>query len=62
MFIVRGASEMGPVSIACGTSGQALEKVLQLLGRGFQNVTVTDPTGRSRSADEFLRIAADEEP
>jgi hypothetical protein len=46
-------SEIGPASFACGTRGQALERVLDLLGRLFQNISVTDPRGRTWTADEF---------
>jgi hypothetical protein len=59
MFIVRGISATGSSSFACGTTEQALKTVLELLGRGFQNVTVTDPKGQCLTADEFLR-ASDE--
>lgn len=56
MFIVRGTSQLGPSSYACGTSEQALERVLDLLGRGFQGVSVADPKGRTWTGDEFQRV------
>ena len=55
MFIVRGVSEIGPASFACGTTEQALERVLDLLGRLFQNISVADPKGRVWTADDFQR-------
>jgi len=61
MFIVRSVSQTGVVSIACGTAEQALEKMRELLGRGFQNVTVTDPKGRRWNADEFQRVSEDDD-
>jgi hypothetical protein len=57
VFIVRGASEKSSVSIACGTAEQALEKLLDLLRRGFQDLTVTDPKGREWTADDFQRVS-----
>jgi hypothetical protein len=57
MFIVRGTCKAGFRSYACGTADQAYEKVTQLLGRGFENITVTDPSGRCRTAEEFLRVS-----
>jgi hypothetical protein len=56
MFIVRGVSEIGTASFACGTTEQALERVLDLLGRLFQNISVTDSKGRTWTADEFQRV------
>ena len=61
MFIVRGMSPTGPVSFACGTGEQALKKLLELLGRSFQDITVTDPKGRCKTADEFLRVPEDDD-
>jgi hypothetical protein len=55
MFIVKGTSNAGSSSFACGTADQALEKVRELVGRGFQSITVTDPKGRCRTGDEFQR-------
>jgi hypothetical protein len=46
-------SEIGPASFACGTAEQALERVLELRGRLYQKISVTDPKGRTRTADEF---------
>jgi hypothetical protein len=56
MFIVRGMTKTGSVSCACGTAEQALEKLLELIGRRLQEITVTDPKGRCMTADEFLRV------
>jgi hypothetical protein len=36
VFIVKGRSEKGSVSIACGTAEQALEKLLIYLGEAFR--------------------------
>jgi hypothetical protein len=60
MFIVRGKSEIGSASFACGTTEQALDKVLELLGRRFQDISVTDPNGRRFTADEFQRAFNDD--
>jgi hypothetical protein len=57
MFIVRGI-ETRSVPFACRTHKQALEKVLELLGTGFQ-VTIDDASGRCWTSDEFLRVAVD---
>jgi hypothetical protein len=54
MFIVRGMSEIDSASFACGTTERALDKVLELLGRRFQDISVTDRKGAS-TADEFQR-------
>ena len=55
MFVVRGISADRPSSFACGTTEQALEKVLELIGRGFQDISVTNSKGRKFTADEFQR-------
>ncbi|MBM0206516.1 hypothetical protein JNW90_28570 [Micromonospora sp. STR1s_5] len=55
-------SEKGSTSFACGTAEQAIEKLRELIARGFQDVTVTDPNGRKWTADEFQRITGDEQP
>ncbi len=60
MFVVRGMSQIGSASFACGTTEQALDKVLELLGRRFQELSVTDPKGRTWTADEFQRAFNDD--
>jgi hypothetical protein len=59
MFIVRGSNETGSVSFACRTSVQVLEKVHELLGQGFKNVTIDDVAGRCWNCDEFLAAPFD---
>jgi hypothetical protein len=54
-------SQIGSTSFAYGTAEQALEKVLELVARRFQNITVTDPKARLWSADEFQRIGFDDD-
>ena len=61
MFIVKGTSNAGSSSFACGTADQALEKVRELVGRGLQDITVTDPKGRRWTADEFQRASQDDD-
>jgi hypothetical protein len=61
MFIVRGTSGTGlvearSVSYACRTSAQALQKVLELLGKGLRDVMIVDPKGRRRTSAEFLGV------
>jgi hypothetical protein len=53
MFIVRGSNETGSVSFACRTSVQVLEKIHELLGQGFKNVTIDDVARRCWTSDEF---------
>ena len=60
MFIVRGTNLVGFQSFACGTTEQSLEKVLELIWRGFQDISVTDPKGRRFTADEFQRAFNDD--
>jgi hypothetical protein len=46
-------SQIGSASITCGTREQTLEKLFELLGRGIQELSVTDLKGRTWTADEF---------
>jgi hypothetical protein len=45
--------------LACGTTEQAQERVLDLLGRLFQNISVADPKGRVWTADDFSGLQQD---
>ena len=71
MFIVRGKDLVGSKSLACGMTEQTLDKVLELLGRRFQDITVTDPSrdhpsssqarGLVIDVDQAILIARDDE-
>jgi hypothetical protein len=56
MFIVRGMSEIDSASFACGTTERALDKVLELLGRRFQDISVTDRKGRKHGRRVSARL------
>ena len=61
MFIVRGMNETGTVSLSRRTSEQARQAVVELLERGFRNVTVDDANARSWTSAEFLRVDHDDD-
>ncbi len=54
MYIVKATSHAGPVSFACGTLDQALDRLADLSSRGFQEVSVKDPKGKEWSAAAFM--------
>lgn len=57
MYKVKATDPHGqPVTVACGTAEQAVEKALELEARGFRDVMVTDLKGQVRSAAKFARM------
>ena len=56
MYLVKGQDPAGrSATFACGTEEQAMEKTWELARRGFREVTVTDPQGKTWSAAAFER-------
>lgn len=55
MYTVKASSHTGPVSFACGTPEQALDRVFELTSRGFKDIAVTDPSGKVWTAAAFER-------
>lgn len=53
MYIVKATNHAGPVSFACGTADQALDKSDELSARGFKDVTIKDPKGKEWTAAAF---------
>lgn len=46
VYIVKATDHRGPVSYACGTVYQALERASDLAGRGVKDVIIKDPKGK----------------
>ena len=54
MYKVTGTDPTGrALTFACGTDLQALDKVRELMGRGFRDISVSDPTGQKISGTAF---------
>ncbi|BCM82202.1 hypothetical protein NS228_04365 [Methylobacterium indicum] len=54
MYKVTGTDPTGrALTFACGTDLQALDKVRELMGRGFRDISVADPKGRRTSGTAF---------
>lgn len=57
MYKVAATDHRGAVvTFACGTPDQALDKVLELVSRGFEKVRVVDPAGKERSGTAFKTL------
>jgi hypothetical protein len=60
MYTVRANDPSGrPMTFACGTADQALDKAQELTSRGFSEVFVTAPSGQVWSAAAFARRMGD---
>ena len=55
-FTVQGSNSSGPISVTCATASDAVDKVLELEQRRYENITVKDDTGRAISLDELSDI------
>lgn len=56
LYKVTGTDPTGrAVTFACGTDLQALDKVRELMGRGFRDILVADPKGQQTSGAAFER-------
>ncbi len=56
MYKIRATDHRGAaVTFACGTADQAFERVLDLVGRGFTEIRITDPGTKEWSAADFRR-------
>jgi hypothetical protein len=50
VYIVKAADHRGSTNFACGTPEQALDRALELAGRGFKNVIIKDRQGNEWTA------------
>lgn len=56
MYKVTGTDPTGrTLAFACGTNLQALDKVRELMARGFHDISVADPKGQQTSGTAFER-------
>ena len=55
MYLVKASSHRGPVTVACGTADQAIEKAAELASRGFAAILITDPNGKEWTAADLER-------
>jgi hypothetical protein len=53
VYIVKAADHRGPVTYACGTPDQALNRANELVGRGCKHVVIKDPKGKEWTAAAF---------
>jgi hypothetical protein len=55
MFVIKGKHNTGRVSIPIevDTSAMAVERAIEMKGRGFSDVTITAPDGRVYKQNEF---------
>lgn len=54
LYKVIGTDPTGrALTFACGTDLQALDKVRELMTRGFRDISVSDPKGRQTSGAAF---------
>lgn len=60
MYTVRASDHGGrAVSFACGTAEQALDRMIELTSRGFDQVRLTDPKGKEWTLRDFERSMLD---
>ncbi|WP_425463340.1 hypothetical protein [Methylobacterium terricola] len=53
---MTGTDPMGrALTFACGTDLQALDKVRELMSRGFRDISVFDPKGQQQGGAAFER-------
>jgi hypothetical protein len=53
---VTGTDPRGrTLAFACGTDLQALDKIRELMARGFRDISVADPKGQHTSGSAFER-------
>jgi hypothetical protein len=56
LYKVAGTDPTGRALVfACGTDLQALDKVRELMSRGFRDISVADPKGQQQSGATFER-------
>lgn len=56
MYKVTGTDPTGRVlTFACGTDLQALDRVRELMARGFRDISVADPRGQQTGGAAFER-------
>ncbi len=56
LYKVTGTDPTGrALTFACGTDLQALDKVRELMARGFRDISVADPKGQRTNGTAFER-------
>jgi hypothetical protein len=61
LYKVTGTDPTGrTLAFACGTDLQALDKIRELMSRGFRDISVADPKGQQQSGAAFERTIGSE--
>lgn len=56
-FKVTSSTSIGIAGFARDTTATAIEKALELIGEGAQDVTITDPDGQVYEPDRFDELS-----
>ncbi len=55
-FAVLANNSAGEILFSCATASDAVDKVLELKQRRFENITIKDGTGRTINLDELSSL------